>query len=499
MKHLLKSGFRFKSFLFKFFVFLLVLIFTFILRAHNYEKTPGVGHLDEQLYALSGVSLIKSGVPISWSTLDYPKSREVYRGEINYKGGDPKASVTLYKPWLDEPPLFSYLVGFFANKFGVEERDFVPSTFIRYPMIFISALTSIFVFLIASHISGFWVGMLSMLIYGTVPIFVFASRTAMPETLITLCFSILVYLILLFRKKQSFWYLIPMPILAGVAGLSKPTGFFIILFAIFFVFMDLCRKSSYRKAFIYSFLLLFLTLPFVGFYFWWGYHLDWEVFKRINSIQSSRPVGFGSLAWFFITPSFDTQITRDSWFVFGLLSSAYFLFKGLKGDKFVVLMAFVFWVLVVMVSGGENDLLAWYRFPSYPFLAILIAWGLLLILKKSDFFSMFLAFGLLLGNRMLLVNPFHPNVLPHQYRFWIVFFFFLPILNLLFRKKFIQKTTQLMILVIVILGLFFNVKYIYNSFELACQSKSCPIVESSKISELRIPFFWRFLVMNKAQ
>jgi len=481
---------------YKFFVFILVFLFTFILRAHSYERTPQAGHLDEQLYALSGVSLVKSGVPVSWSTLDYPKSAEVYRGEINYKGGEPKASVTLYKPWLDEPPLFSYLVGFFAAHFGAGENEFIPSSFIRFPVIFISALTSIFLFLIACRVSGFWVGILAMLIYGSVPIFVFASRTAMPETLIALCFSILVYLVLLFEKKRSFWYLLPTPFLAGISGLSKPTGFFIILFAIFFVFKGLYQSGSVKRAFIASLVLFLSVLPFVGFYFWWGYHFDWQIFQKINAIQSSRPVGFGSLAWFFITPSYDTQITRDSWFVFGLLSSAYFIFKGLKGDKFIVLMAFVFWVLIVMISGGENDLLAWYRFPSYPFLAILTSWGLLHLFGESGFWGTFLSVGLLLGNRMLLVNPFHPNIDPFYYKL-IIFLFLLPsLLYLIFKKNFLKLLTRYLIMAAVIVGLFLNVKYVYNSFEIECQSRSCPLVESTRLSELRFPFVWRFLVMN---
>jgi len=83
-------------------------LFIFILRAHNYERFPSPNHLDEQLYALSGIYLVETGVPVSWSTLDYPKSAEVYKGTISYQGGEPSASVTLYKPWLDEPPLFLY-------------------------------------------------------------------------------------------------------------------------------------------------------------------------------------------------------------------------------------------------------------------------------------------------------------------------------------------------------------------------------------------------------
>ena len=133
--------------------FILVLFFTFVLRAHNYDRVPTANHLDEMLYAWSGIYLIETGEPVSWSTLDYPKRSEVYKGRISYKGGIPEAYVTLYKPWLDEPPLFSLIVGYFAHLYGADRNEFVPSSYIRVPVIIFSTLTSIMVFLIARVVS----------------------------------------------------------------------------------------------------------------------------------------------------------------------------------------------------------------------------------------------------------------------------------------------------------------------------------------------------------
>jgi len=177
------------------------------MRANGYERVPTANHLDEMLYAWSGLYLVETGVPVSWSTLDYPKRAEVFTGKISYRGGLPETYATLYKPWLDEPPLFSLLVGETAHLFHADKHQFVPSSYIRFPMIFIALLTSIFIFLIARLVSGFWTGVLAALIYGTVPVFVFASRTAMPENLIGLLFSITIYLMLKFQQKIKFIYL----------------------------------------------------------------------------------------------------------------------------------------------------------------------------------------------------------------------------------------------------------------------------------------------------
>ncbi|MCL5070377.1 MAG: glycosyltransferase family 39 protein, partial [Actinobacteria bacterium] len=92
-------------------------------------------------------------------------------------------SVTLYRPWLDEPPLFSLIVGFFAHINGAVRTDFIPSSYIRIPSILFAAATSIFIFLIARLVSNYWGGILAMLMYGTVPIMVIASRVALPGNL----------------------------------------------------------------------------------------------------------------------------------------------------------------------------------------------------------------------------------------------------------------------------------------------------------------------------
>ncbi len=485
---------------FKIAVVILVFLFTFILRAHNYERVPTPNHLDEQLYALSGIYLVETGTPVSWSTLDYPKSAQVFKGVISYLGGQPSAGVTLYKPWLDEPPLFSLLVGEAAHLFHADRTGWIPSSYIRFPIILISAVTSILVFLIADDVSGFWTGILAMLIYGTEPIMVMASRSAMPETLIAFFFCLTIYLLLKYQKASKFIYLLPIPILAGLAGLSKPTGYFILPLALYVVFAVLYKQKPVRwKSILKDLLYLILAaLPFVAVYIWYGFHFSPEIFKRILSIQGFRPAGFNSLAWFFITPSFSTSVFRSSWYVFCLVSAAFFIFQPKEGLKKFVSLGFVYWIIIVMLSSGENDLLAWYRFPALPLLAILGAWGIAYIYEKADFFASFLGAGFLLGSRMLLVNAFRPNVTPETYRLTISSLLAPSLANTIFNKNWLKKISQIVIIGIVIVGMWWNVKYIYNAYEIECQSIVCPMVPTTILSNLHYPVIWRLFVLGKS-
>ena len=478
------------------FLFHFVLYFTFVVRAHNYERVPTANHLDEMLYAWSGLYLIEEGVPVSWSTLSYPESAKVFSGHITYKGGIPETWVDLYRPWLDEPPLFSLLVGYFAHVFEADKTQFVPASYIRFPVVIISTLVSVMIFIIVREIDDYWSGILAMLVYGLTPLLVFASRTAMPESLIAFLYILIIYLVIKFRKSPKFYYVLPMPLLAGIAGLAKPTGYFVLPFALFFVFDKLYKERKLRLAFQYSFYLLVGILPFIAAYFWYGYHFDAEIFRVITSIQSHRPVGFGSLAWFFISPAYDTAMFRDSWYVFALVSAVYFIFKPREGEKKLISFAFIYWVMVVMISGGENDLLPWYRFPTFPMLAILSAWGLQKLVRRSDFFVSFLAAGMLLGNRMLLVNAFRPNVSPMTYRIAFSALMAPSLALYIFKTDFWQKATRWVIIGIIAMGLFLNTIYIYQAFDIACESLLCPIVPSTWLSELGFPSFLRAIILQ---
>lgn len=478
-------------------LFLFIFVFTFILRAHNYERVPTSNHLDEMLYAWSGLYLIETGVPVSWSTLNYPKRAEVFKGIISYKGGKPDTSVTLYKPWLDEPPLFSLIVGSVAHWYGAARTEFVPSSYIRIPVILFAALTSIMIFLIARLVSGYWTGILSMLIYGTTPLMVFASRTAMPENLIALLFTIMIYLLLKFNQIPKLIYILPIPLLVGIAGLSKPTGYFLVLLAIYWVFKKLFETKKPQLAFKYCLYLLLGTLPFVFFYFWYGMHFDKEIFEIITAIQSHRPTGFNSLAYIFTTPAYHTLILTDGWYVFGLLSAIYFLFNPFSDIKRMISLSFVFWIIVVMISGGETDLLPWYRFPAFPMLAILAAWGLQLIVQRADFFVSFLAAGLLLGNRLFLVNAFRPNIDTFQYRIIFSSLIFPSLLRSIFATNWLEKLSRTLIIGVAVVGIYINVIYIYNAYEIECESKTCPMVPSTTLSSLYFPVIWKMFVLGE--
>lgn len=478
-----------KKNLFQAAVFLLVLTFTFILRAHNFDRVPAMGHLEEQMFAWAGINLIERGIPRAWSSLDFPQRAIVYKGAVSYKGGDPTVYVNMVEPWLEQPPLFSLLVGSFAHLYQANRDQIIPTSFIRTPVIIASILTSIMIFLVTRLISSYWAAILAMLIYGVTPVIALGSRLAVPENIIALIYLIIIYLLIKFQLNQKFKYIFFIPILVGIAGLSKATGFFIIFLAIYVALI----KRKYKN-------IIYLTLailPFIALFFAYGLYFDKEIFWRITAIQASRPVGFGNLGWFFVSPAFDIIELVDGWFIFLLLSSVFFLFSPQNNLKRFISLALIFWIGVIMVSGGETDLLPWYRYPSYPLLAIMGAWGIQILFKRADLFATILIVGLLLGNRMLLVNAFRPNIQPMNFRLILSLLLLPVVLNSIFNHQILEKMTKFVLIIVIAIGIYFNVTYLYNIFELNCESKSCPLGPSTKLSTIRFPFIWRWLVLGE--
>ena len=150
------------------------------------------------------------------------------------------------------------------------------------------------------------------------------------------------------------------------------------------------------------------------------------------------------------------------------------------------------------MSSGEYDLLAWYRFPALPFMAIMGAWGIQYIFKRADFFASFIGVSFLLGSRSLLVNAFRPSVAPNIYRLIFSTLMAPSLLNTIFNKNWIKKISQVVIVGVVIAGMWWNIKYVYNAYELNCESKTCPMVPTTTLSNLYYPVIWRFFVLGES-
>ena len=147
----------------------LITVFGLFLRLIDYDKVPPPGEaFDEVHYAWGGAIWIKEGTPKSWSNFDsYTNVEYLERYGIKWR---------IVTPLIEKPPLYFLLSGLTVIASGVNDIFSVSHSVIRTLPIIISIFTIFLTGLFASRIFGNQIGLLSVLIYATVPTIILANR-----------------------------------------------------------------------------------------------------------------------------------------------------------------------------------------------------------------------------------------------------------------------------------------------------------------------------------
>ncbi|HBC73199.1 MAG: Glycosyl transferase family 39 [Candidatus Amesbacteria bacterium GW2011_GWB1_47_19] len=476
---------------------LLVLIFLFIIRVHNYGRWPLAGHADEQNYGWSGLGLIETGRPVGWSQHNiYPKSWTFFDGLLG-KEEDIPVGVKMVRPWLDEPPLYSLLSGGVAHLYRDKLLSVLPVSHIRLPSIIFGLCTTLLLYSWGKKWFGPGFGLLPATLYTLTPIFLFGSRYSLPENGISFLFILSLYLFTFYdhRKQNSrsnILLLIGIVIASGLAGLMKPTGFLIIFLFAFF----LARYKHWKKAFLIVLGIFPFVGAFLGYYLWQGGDFAWTILR----IQGFRPSGWSSLGYVLSTPYYSTsnETFYDGWYIFILVSSlAILILKNSHPKVRYLTTSIVFWMTVIVISSGEQDPLGWYRYPLFPLFALTGSLAVIEAIKKPNLLWALLAIGTWLSSRFYLHNAFMPTTSSLTFKA-LVILFFLPFLSYeIFPSHLLNRLRQCTLLVLLTVGLYFNAAYIYSVYDIRCEAVSCPIQVENRLSQLRVPFFWRFLTPTR--
>lgn len=453
----------------------------FVIRARDFGRYPIAGNADELNYGWSGISLIQEGKPFGWSYHKaYPDSWVFYDGIID-KNDQIGVGGRMVRPWLDEPPLFSLLAGGSAHLYGQKPWSVLSSGYIRIPSVLFGFGTTIVLWL--------WGGPLAATIYTLTPLITFSSRLALPENGISFLFTLSLYLYWKFKEKA----LSIVAILIGLAGLMKPTGFFI---ALLFLFFELREKHYKQVLYLVLRILPFIVLFFA--YYWW---LGGAQALTILKAQGFRPTGWTSLGFILNTPIFSTGTDTfyDGWYIFSLLSSFILLAVKGKTNKLVNYLGFaiIFWLGIIMASAGEQDALAWYRYPIFPLISFMAALAVREMLESPTWWWGFLSIGLLFSSRFYLHNAFAATTSSEVFKIAITGLALPFVWFEIFKKEMFIHARKFLVLSIVFFGLFMNARYIYSVFTIRCESITCPIQKEMFLSTLKLPVLWRFLVPSQ--
>lgn len=356
------------------------LIFTlllgFFLRFHNYDKYPRHGAtFDEFAWTWQGISLWQNHVPTSWS----PHYQYKNYGLKKFQG----AWVRLVTPYLEHPPLFGLVAGGFALITGSKEMFDISLSQIRILSLILGMFSIFLVFVLARKLYGEFVGILSALLYTTIPTIVIGSRIVQNENFLVPMMIIVWLLLLNYLETKKIWQRNLAAVLAGLLILAK------IPWAT--VTLACCLLLAKEKRFKDTFVFGAIGIIIFSLFFLYGWHYDWQTFISLWGLQLARAkIGLGSVLALFTHPYLVDRLYPDGWIYFGWLATFILSLNFKRHRRLLIPILAYFLIFVLAIPGIEAQ--GWYRYPFYPFLIIASAVVIKEILDQPGLLNLFFFF-----------------------------------------------------------------------------------------------------------
>ena len=332
--------------------YLLIPILALVLRLYNYNIIPfHNAAADEYAFAWCGWSLLHGQKPIGWSWLP------VYtEGRIIEWRGNPYRIVS---PWFDHPPLFGLIVGFACVVGGAPTMFDCALGYMRLPSILFGTLSTILVYLLGSRFYNKGIGILSEMIYATVPVIVITNRLAVAENMLTFLLLLAIYSTLRYTEENQTKYLAIALICASIAVLTKLAGISVTIITIVILV-----AHNYRKESVYVILSGVIAILV---YLLYGLLLDWNLFVAVHNTQGERFTLH--YKFFFDILTLGSSITYtwvDGWIIWSWFA---LLYTSIKENKQILSLSAGIYIIIIILSSGFFAYY-WYLFPLFPFFCI---------------------------------------------------------------------------------------------------------------------------------
>ena len=395
-----------------------VLCIGILLRLHNYDIYPQRGATsDEYSYSFLGVSLLTTGIPVSWSY--FPAYEHLTHLTIR------NLYLPIVYPYFDHPPFNGIVVGAWAILSGEDSFEKIQLRTIRIVPIVLSTISSLFVFLLGQRLYGFKTALWALLIYSTTTIFVIQGRVVLAENLLTTLLLVAIYIFSQFSKTMTTKKTLILGILAGLSFWTKELG--IVTFAsLLYLFAAEKIKRRYILAFIATSLVIILG------YIVYGSYYDFDLFWKIVTAQAERNVGPETLLYILSSPIIVNKFYYDGWYFFGFI--AFFIaFLSYRKHTLLLVPSGIYFLLLLFFLAQKGEM-GWYLIPLFPFMALFSAKVLVECVREWGWgiFLLCIFVGLYCIEYIYKANF---GLTPFQFRLMMIALFLPLALAVVFRKK----------------------------------------------------------------
>ena len=339
-------------------VIILILSTAFVLRNYHLTIWPRKGAtFDEYAWTWQGMSLINTGVPVSWSPHSQYKNKKL----VIYQD----TAFWLAKPYLEHPPLFGLIAGGFAILRGAKSMFDINIGTIR-PLALILGIASVWLlYLYISQIYGRSVGSIAALLYAIVPTVVVGSRLVQNENFFIPIWLAALYVTSRFLKTGKTYLCTLAAILCGLLALAKVPW----LAATLSIVLIFLYNKRYRD--LMSFVTIALSI--FALYFLYGLWYDRVLFINLWKLQIARyDFTFSSIFSLWTKPYLTDRYYLDGWIYVGWGSLIILIGNNFR-KHYWILIPLLSYFLIYLAGIPDEPGHGWYRYPFYPFLITSIA------------------------------------------------------------------------------------------------------------------------------
>ena len=380
----------------KFIIYLiLIALLGFGLRLIDYTQVPVKGETkDEFMYPWAGMSLLKTGVPTSWSNFDaYKNFQKVKIWGEEYR---------LVTPWFDKPLLYPLIAGSLMLATGATTFDQVNLSILRLIPIILSCLSIFLLGLITRKIFQEKIALLASLLYTIIPTFVLSSRLSLVENLLIPLSLSAIYLL---QDKLNTKKTIYLGIICGLGLLTKQIGIWIYFSAALILFLNKQYKHLFYLTAIFAIFagIFFLSLITYDLSLYLKVMSNFRIAHALSGLpelltsifrfpgisQKSQPFLDGSILLGLILLLSSPLWLKPSKPNLNILSEQSIKNQSLAlTDKKLSFMFFPFLYLLflsaVESSAPAYGYFGWHIYPIFPFLAIVLAKFFMEIYQNLD-------------------------------------------------------------------------------------------------------------------
>lgn len=326
-----------------------------LLRLDQFTSVPFTApNPDEWNWSWSGLSQLLGMPPTAWTLFwkAYPKS--VWEA--------PPAPFTepLVHPWVDAPPVFSWIVGFAAWLGGDRTLlDVVNDPRPRLIGIALSVVAMALAYILGRMVFGTWPAVTGLWLLAVSPVPVVLDRLVAAEQLLAVLLLAAMIAVLRLRQvptdRRWLWLLLAC---AALAPAVKAPGLVVgASAALLFLTSRQFRLAAAVAATTVGAQAIVVVYEAV---------LNWPAYSAEVAIRGSQLSGFVGLRFVTSATGFDFQQALDGWWLLGWLGVAEILGRRRPNFDLVAVPAVVYLLILLGTAADYSSGYGWYRLTVMP-------------------------------------------------------------------------------------------------------------------------------------